>query len=315
MVLAVHELSVDCGPTRLVDGVSLAVEAGATRCVVGESGSGKSITAMAVMGLLPRGVAVSGGRVLFGGRDLAGLPEQELRRIRGLEIGLVAQDPMTTLDPLVTVERQVADAVRAHDRRAGRAALRARVAELLRSVGISGPAGRYPHEFSGGMRQRVGIAMAIANRPRLIIADEPTTALDVTVQAQILDLLDHARAETGAAVLLITHDLGLVAERADAVTVMYAGRVVEQGSVDRVLRAPRHPYTLALLGCSPGARPADAELIPIPGQPARPGALPAGCAFHPRCGHAREVCRTRTPSLEAGSACHFHAELEEAARG
>ena len=226
-LLSVRGLCVDleagAEPVRLVHGVDLDVAAGETFCLGGESGSGKSLTALSVLRLLPSGIAVGAGEIAFAGRDLATASERELRAVRGREIGFVCQDPLTALDPLVTVGRQVADALRAGERRISRAARRARVTELLTMVGIPNPASsfaRYPHEYSGGMRQRVGIAIAMANAPRLIVADEPTTALDVTVQAQILDLLDLAKRETGAAVLLITHDLGVVAERADRVEVM-----------------------------------------------------------------------------------------------
>ncbi|MBO9521499.1 MAG: ABC transporter ATP-binding protein [Nocardioidaceae bacterium] len=320
-LLSVRDLQVDLvrgeSRTRLVDGVSLDLAAGETLCLVGESGSGKTLTAMSVMQLLPGGVEVTGGSVELGGRDLLRATTKELRAVRGNAIGLVSQDPMTALDPLVPVGVQVGDAIRAHDRRISKAAIRARVTELLSAVGIPNPAAnarRHPHEFSGGMRQRVGIAIAMANRPRLIIADEPTTALDVTVQAQILDLLDTARRESGAAVLLITHDLGVVAERADRVLVMYAGKVVEQADVLDLFDRPAHAYTEALLRCSPGATSGAGE--PIPGTSARAGALPTGCAFHPRCriGADRPRCQQETPALltlgtRHDSACHYPAEV------
>ena len=319
-VLSIRQLSVEletsAAPVRLVHEASLELVANSTTCLVGESGSGKSVTALAVMALLPAHIRVSEGGIWLGDRDLARASESEMRAIRGSAIGLVAQDPMTTLDPLVTIGVQVADAVRAHDRKASRKAVRARVVELLRSVRITSPElafSRYPHQYSGGMRQRVCIAMAVANHPRVIIADEPTTALDVTVQAQVLDLLDEIKQRTGAAILLITHDLGVVAERADQVAVMYAGRVVECGDVRTVFGEPRHPYTIALLGCSASAGSVGVNMAGIPGQAARPDALPAGCAFHPRCplaaDHSR--CRQERPDLlsvgAAGthrSACH-----------
>ncbi|MDX3110011.1 ABC transporter ATP-binding protein, partial [Nonomuraea angiospora] len=249
-LLAVEDLTVEFatreGVLRAVDGVSLRVGPGEILGVVGESGSGKSVTAMSVLGLVRPPGRVVRGSVRFDGEDLLALPARRLRRIRGRRIAMIFQDPMTALNPVVPVGAQIAEAIRLHQPRLGRAAVRARVLDLLASVGVADPAGRYgrhPHEYSGGMRQRAMIAMALANEPDLLIADEPTTALDVTVQSQVLGLIDTARREAGAAAVLITHDLGVIAELADRVAVMYAGRVVEHGDVHQVFATPRHPYT------------------------------------------------------------------------
>ncbi|MFG2076187.1 ABC transporter ATP-binding protein [Nonomuraea maritima] len=321
-LLAVDDLAVefptDDGVVRAVDGVSLRVGRGEILGVVGESGSGKSVTAMSVIGLVRPPGRVTRGSVRFDGEELLTLPARRLRRIRGGRIAMIFQDPMTALNPVVPVGVQIAEAVRLHQPRLGRAAARARVLELLASVGVADPArryGRHPHEYSGGMLQRAMIAMAVANRPDLLIADEPTTALDVTVQAQVLGLLDTARRETGAAAVLITHDLGVVAELADRVAVMYAGRVVEHGDVHQVFTTPRHPYTRGLLAGRPGPATAPGDLTPIPGSPPDLLAPPPGCAFEPRCalGAGRTVCRTSRPERVAAagghvSACHLREE-------
>jgi peptide/nickel transport system permease protein len=288
------EIAVPGGVIRPVEDVSFAVQAGRTLAIVGESGSGKSITATAVMGLLPPVAQVSAGVARFEGRDLLALPEQERRRLRGGAIAMVFQDPMSSLNPVHRVGDQVAEAIRAH--RVSPDADREAVA-LLKRVGIADPERRaraFPHELSGGMRQRVMIAMAIANRPRLLIADEPTTALDVTVQAAILELLAELRRETGMGVVLITHSLGVVAETADEVVVMYAAQVVERGTVAEVFARPLHPYTRALLAAVPEG---EAEPEGIPGVVPRPDAWPQGCRFAPRCPHAAEAC-TRPQVLE-----------------
>jgi oligopeptide transport system ATP-binding protein len=310
------------GPVRAVNGVSYDVLPGQTVGVVGESGSGKSVTVMSVLGLLPPSARVVGGSAMFGGNDLVKLRERQLERVRGGEIGLIFQDPMTALNPVMTVGRQIGEGLVRHTPGMRRGAAQRAAAELLAEVGIPDPALRarqYPHEFSGGMRQRAMIAMAMACRPRLLIADEPTTALDVTIQAQILDLLRRVQRETGSALIFITHDLGVIAEMAERVVVMYAGRVVEVSDVDTVFHGSAHPYTRALLGSLPRIEERVDDLVAIPGQPPNPQHLPEGCSFRPRCplSHGRAECFTEPPLLEVGtdhrSACHFSAELAEPA--
>ncbi|WP_433077069.1 ABC transporter ATP-binding protein [Dactylosporangium sp. CA-052675] len=322
VLLRIENLSVDFhtddAVVHAVDGVDLEVHEGEIVAVVGESGSGKTVTAMSVLRLLREPPArVSADTLAFRGQDLRGLSPRQLRAIRGGPVGMIFQDPMTALNPVLSIGEQIAEAVLLHqDRRDGRAA-RARAVQLLALVGVPDAAHRarqYPHEFSGGMRQRAMIAMAIANDPDLIIADEPTTALDVTIQAQVLQLLRKAQRETGAATILITHDLGVVAELADRVVVMYAGRVVETAEVHALFGRPRHPYTLGLLASLPRMDTETDRLDPIPGNPPNMAAPPPGCPFHPRCPLARDVCRTERPALlDLGdgrrSACHFHEEL------
>nr|WP_244954076.1 ABC transporter ATP-binding protein [Spelaeicoccus albus] len=305
---------------RAVDHVSFDVYPGETLGVVGESGSGKSVTMLSLLKLIPASARVrTSGQAMFRGQDLLQLSNKELRRIRGRDVALIPQDPMTCLDPVLRVGPQIVEAIKAHHP-AGRATLRAKAVDLLRLVGLPQPEqqySQYPHEYSGGMRQRAMIAMGIANDPALLIADEPTTALDVTIQAQIMDVLKAAQAETDAGLLMITHDLGLIAEMADRVVVMYAGHVVETGDVETIFTNPRHPYTLGLLGSLPTAGGDEEWLKPIPGNPPDLAHVPPGCPFHPRCLLAkdREVCRTTPPVLEpagiAGhsSACHFKDEL------
>ncbi|ROT32179.1 ABC transporter ATP-binding protein [Micromonospora sp. HM5-17] len=278
------------GVVRAVDGVSFAVERGRTLGIVGESGSGKSVTSLAVLGLHdPRRTEVS-GEIWVGGRNIVGLPEAEIRRLRGRDIAMIFQDPLSALHPYYPVGRQIAEAYRIHHPEANRHAAHRRAVEMLDRVGIPQPARRaeqYPHEFSGGMRQRAMIAMALVNDPALLIADEPTTALDVTVQAQILDLLADLQQEFHSAIILITHDLGVVSQVADDVLVMYAGRAVEHGSVEQVLRQPQHPYTWGLLSSVPSLHgDPNADLLPIPGNPPSLINIPPGCAFHPRCRYA-----------------------------
>ncbi|HEY9411230.1 MAG TPA: ABC transporter ATP-binding protein [Jiangellaceae bacterium] len=322
-LLEIDELGVEFrteeGTVRAVDGASFTVGEGEIVGVVGESGSGKSVTAMSILGLVkPPGRRV-GGTIRFRGRELNSLPSSELRTIRGGEIAMIFQDPMTALNPVVSIGRQIVEALRLHDRRLTKGAARERAVELLTLVGVPNPEARlrqYPHEFSGGMRQRAMIAMAIANGPKLLIADEPTTALDVTIQAQVLDLLRIAQEETQAATLLITHDLGVVAELADTVVVMYAGRVIEQGDVTTIFTAPRHPYTVGLLESLPRLDRDLEELHPIPGSPPSLLDPPSGCPFHPRCPMVRDVCRTDRPGLrdvgrDHRSACHFAEELAD----
>jgi peptide/nickel transport system ATP-binding protein len=290
--------------------------------IVGESGSGKSVTSLAVMGLLPGSARVSGS-VRFAGTELLGASDKEFSRVRGRGIAMIFQDPMTSLNPVYPVGYQIAEAIRAHHDVTGDAA-RTQAVELLDLVSIPNPRERarsYPHELSGGMRQRVVIAIAMANRPEVIIADEPTTALDVTVQAQILEVLHTAKAETGAAMLLITHDLGVIAGQADRVLVMYAGRVVEAGPVEEIFYAPRMPYTLGLLGSLPRLDERRKRLRPIRGAPPSLITMPPGCPFAPRCPLAAAVCETDEPPLARTgvarhlSACHFSASLDGLAPG
>jgi peptide/nickel transport system ATP-binding protein len=294
------------GPAQGVNGLSYSVGAGQTVAVVGESGSGKSVSVLALLGLLPARVATVSGRALLQGEDLLGMPRERLRQVRGPGVGIVFQDPMTSLNPVLTVGRQLREAIRAHDDVPAQAAQR-RAVELLGEVGLPDPAraaDSYPHQLSGGMRQRVMIAIALANSPALLIADEATTALDVTVQAQIIDLVERLQAERGTGVIWITHDLGVVAGIADRVLVMYGGRCVEDGTVDDVLERPAHPYTRGLLGALPDLaleRGADGEipdLATVPGTPPAPTELPPGCVFWPRCPvRADPRCETEQPPL------------------
>jgi oligopeptide/dipeptide ABC transporter ATP-binding protein len=288
------------GELRAVDGVSFDVAAGATVGIVGESGSGKSVTALSILRLVrdPPG-RVTGGQVLFRGRDLLSLPEREMRRVRGAEIAMIFQEPMTSLNPVMTTGAQVAEPLVIHRAMSKRAAL-AEAAELYRLVGIADPARRihdYPHQMSGGMRQRVMIAMALACRPALVIADEPTTALDVTIQAQILELLARLRRELGMALVLITHDLGVVAESCDQVVVMYAGQVVEKSPARALFAAPRHPYTAGLLR-SRQPTGDSRQLMAIPGMPPRLDRMPTACRFQDRCERVQPRCREELPPLE-----------------
>ena len=291
---------------RAVDGVSLAVKPGECLGVIGESGSGKSVTALSVMGLVasPPGV-ITGGAVRFQGEDLIGAPYETLRQKRGDQVAYIFQDPLSTLHPLYRVGQQLAEAIQSHDNLSN-AEARARAIQLLNDVRIPNAKSRvndYPHEMSGGMRQRVGIAMALANEPDVIIADEPTTALDVTVQAQILSLLDDLRRERGLAIIFITHDFGVVAQLCDRVAVMYAGRIVEEGPTQAVLDAPAHPYTKRLIACVPELGGGRRELAAIPGLPPTLDELPPGCAFAPRCNKAEESCRRGEIPLQ-GPALH-----------
>ncbi|MBV9811195.1 MAG: ABC transporter ATP-binding protein [Acetobacteraceae bacterium] len=316
-VLSVRGLTVTFGrgahAVPAVRGVDLDVGAHEVLGIVGESGSGKSVTALALTGLLPPGAQI-GGSIRLAGVEVTTADAETLRRMRGVEAGMVFQDPMTTLNPVLTVGRQVTEGLVAHAQLARRD-MPARAAALLREVDIPDPAARvraYPHQFSGGMRQRAVIAMAMAGRPRLMIADEPTTALDVTVQAQVLAVLARRQAETGAAAILITHDLGVIAEVAHRVAVMYAGRIVETAPVADIFARPRHPYTAALLRSLPRLDDTSARLLPIPGQPPTPALGATGCAFRPRCliGHDRAICAAEDPPLAPPdaahrAACHF----------
>jgi oligopeptide/dipeptide ABC transporter ATP-binding protein len=292
----------EAGPVTVVDGVSFDVEPGQSLGLVGESGCGKSATALSILRLLPPGGRIAGGRILFKGVDLLGLSEEEMRRRRGAEIAMVFQEPASALDPVFTIADQVGESLEVHRRLSRREARRAAI-ELLERVGIPEPARRadaYPHELSGGMRQRVCIAMALACRPALLLADEPTTALDVTVQAQILALLADLEREFRMSMILISHDLALVGARCDAVAVMYAGRIAERGPAGAVLRRPAHPYARGLLESRPRLdRPLGPRerLAAIPGAVPDPRHWPPGCRFHPRCPIAREECRRAPPPL------------------
>ncbi len=294
--------STEDGVVHAVDGVSLAIDAGRTLGIVGESGSGKSVTGLTVMGLTRAGNATIGGRARFDGTDLLAMSDDDLRAVRGNDVAMIFQDPLSSLHPYYTIGQQLSEAYGTHHPRAGRGDGADRAAEMLRLVGIPDPRRRldsYPHEFSGGMRQRAMIAMALINEPRLLIADEPTTALDVTVQAQILELLQRLQAELGMAVIMITHDLGVVAELADDVAVMYAGRIVERGPKRTIFGAPEHPYTWGLLGSIPRmTAPRDVELVPISGRPPSLINRPTGCSFHPRCPYVRPAHRQVEPTLE-----------------
>jgi peptide/nickel transport system ATP-binding protein len=312
------------GVNRAVDGVSFTVEAGETVAIVGESGCGKSVTAGSVLRLIPEPPGKIKGSIRFEGVDLLKLDERAMRDIRGNQISMVFQEPMTSLNPVLTVGRQIGETLRLHQG-LGREAAERRVVEMLRLVGIAEPERRareYPHQLSGGMRQRVMIAIALACNPKLLIADEPTTALDVTIQAQILDLMSELKQRVGAAIILITHDLGVVAEIAERVLVMYAGRKVEEAPVRELFRSPRHPYTQGLLGALPklgsSLNEKATRLVEIPGAVPSLKQRIAGCVFASRCALAREVCRQVPPALELKApghlaACHFASKAMVAA--
>ncbi len=309
----------DAGTVNAVNGLNYKVDGGETLAILGESGSGKSVNAQAVMGIIdsPPGF-IPKGEVLYRGTDLLKLPDDERRRIRGNEIAMVFQDALTALNPVFNVGWQIGEMFRQHKGMSKKKAT-AKAVELMDRVGIPGAADRvhaYPHELSGGMRQRIMIAMAIALDPDVLIADEPTTALDVTVQAQIMDLLAELQADTGMGLILITHDLGVVAEVADRVVVMYAGREVEKAPIDELFAAPRHPYTEGLMQSIPRPDQVTRRLDPIRGAPPDLLRIPPGCAFHPRCPYAKDRCRTETPALRTistdplrSTACHFAEEL------
>ncbi|HEX2873186.1 MAG TPA: ABC transporter ATP-binding protein [Polyangiaceae bacterium] len=305
------EFETDAGSVPAVRGVDLEVGAGETVALVGESGCGKSVTALSIMRLMTG--RVSGGSIHFEGKDLARLPETEMRRVRGAQIGMIFQEPMTSLNPVFKVGRQIEEVLLLHQQLSP-AKARLQALELLNRVGIPSPSERaeqYPHELSGGMKQRVMIAIAIACKPKLLIADEPTTALDVTIQAQIMALLKSLKDELNMAVLLITHDLGVVAHFAERVDVMYAGKIVEHGSVRDIFKRPAHPYTRALLGGLPHASAVGKRLEAIPGRVPSPGMLPPGCAFCARCKHAFEPCQSEQPpafdvAAEHVAACWLH---------
>ncbi|HZS81609.1 MAG TPA: ABC transporter ATP-binding protein [Stellaceae bacterium] len=313
-LLDVRELrthfATDEGEFRAVDGVSFSLAAGQTLGIVGESGCGKSVTSLSIMGLVPQPPGrIAGGEIIFEGTDLLRLPRAELRELRGNKISMIFQEPMTSLNPAFTIGDQIVEVILRH-RAVGRREARERAVEMLRRVRIPAPEQRfddYPHKLSGGMRQRAMIAMALACGPQLLIADEPTTALDVTVQAQILDLMRSLRDETGAAIMLITHDLGVIAELAQDVIVMYAGKVVERAAVETLFTDPQHPYTVGLLGSIPKLHAEQQLLTTIEGVVPNPLALPRGCRFHPRCPFAIDHCRAEEPPLAPVRAGHLSA--------
>jgi peptide/nickel transport system ATP-binding protein len=298
--LVVHFETED-GIVQAVDGISYSVDRGSALGIVGESGSGKSVSSMTVMGLTRAGNARISGSIMFDGRDLLAASDEEIRRVRGGEIAMIFQDPMSSLHPFYKIGHQLVEAHRSHND-VSKAKARDRAIEMLGLVGIPDPRQRidgYPHEFSGGMRQRVMIAMALINDPKLLIADEPTTALDVTVQAQILELIQKLQTELDTAVVMITHDLGVVAEVTEKIAVMYAGRIVEYGTADTVFAAPEHPYTWGLLKSIPRLdTPRDQELVPVYGRPPSLINKPSGCSFHPRCPYVREAHKKIDPLLE-----------------
>ena len=315
-LLAIRDLHTEfrtgAGVVRAVDGISYTVDPGETVAIVGESGSGKSVSAMSILRLIPDPPGrITQGEVLFDGRDLMGLTEEEMREIRGGDIGMVFQEPMTSLNPVLTIGRQLTEGLQTH-RGSDKAPAHRRAVELLGLVGIADPVRRlkqYPHQLSGGMRQRVMIAIALACQPKLIIADEPTTALDVTIQAQILELMKRLTQQLHVALIIITHNLGVVARYANRVNVMYAGRIVESGTAHAIYHDPRHPYTMALLRSVPRLdRPRQMRLDPVEGQPPDLTRLDSGCAFRPRCRFAAPACAEARPVLtQAGDLGHLAA--------
>ena len=318
-LLELNELSVAFktkkGSAAAVRGVTLNVYPGESMAIVGESGSGKSVTAMAMLGLLPKSALVTGS-AKFRGEELVGMKNDQLRKLRGNKIAMIFQDPMTAFNPVFTVGNQIAEAMEVHGTASGDEAMK-KAADLLEMVGVPEPGQRvkqYPHEFSGGMRQRAMIAMAIANKPDLLIADEPTTALDVTIQAQVMEVLADIRQETGAAMILITHDLGVVAGTSDRVQVMYGGRIFERGSTREVFYDPKNPYTRGLLSSMPRVDSIGDRLVPIHGTPPSILNMPPGCAFAPRCDFREEICLTQSATLESigfghESRCHRNETL------
>jgi peptide/nickel transport system ATP-binding protein len=310
----------DDGVVKAVDGVSFSVEKGQTLGIVGESGCGKSVTCLTIMGLNPRRNTITSGEALWKGNDLLTMSPRRVRDIRGNEISMIFQDPMTSLNPVYSVGKQLVEAIQLH-RDVSKSAARARALELLKAVGIPRAESRiddYPHQFSGGMRQRAMIAMALVNDPDLLIADEPTTALDVTTQAQILTLMKRLQEDFGSAIIIITHDLGVVAETADDVNVMYAANVVEEANVYDLFGRPQHPYTWGLMGSLPRLEADVERLTQIPGQPPSLLRPPAGCRFHPRCPYVMEICKTEVPRLRSSQhdaahrdACHLDQDTKD----
>jgi peptide/nickel transport system ATP-binding protein len=324
-VLSVRNLQVEFvtrrGILRAIDGVSFDIAAGEVLGVVGESGAGKSLTGTAIIGLIDPPGRIAGGEVLLQGQRIDNLPREQLRKIRGKRIGMIFQDPLTSLNPLFKISEQLVETIRAHSDM-NEADARTRAIDLLTEVGIPAPEKRidsYPHEFSGGMRQRVVIALALAAEPELIIADEPTTALDVSVQAQIITLLKRLCRERGTAVMLVTHDMGVIAETADRVAVMYAGRIAEIGPVRDVVQNARHPYAKGLMGAIPTLESASERLVQIPGSMPRLTAIPQGCAFNPRCEKVFARCHVERPDLIAAGpsqvACWLYDEKKTLSKG
>ncbi len=297
------------GVIKAVDGVSFELYKGETLGIVGESGSGKSVTSLTIMRLLDEKAKIESGEILFKGKDLLKISEEEMRKIRGNDIAMIFQEPMVALNPVYTIGDQIMETIILHQKVKESEARKIAI-DLLRKVGIPEPEKRvdqYPHQLSGGMRQRAMIAMALSCRPQILIADEPTTALDVTIQAQILELMKELQREYGMALIMITHDMGVIAETADRVAVMYAGRVVEYGTVDEIFKNPKHPYTYALLSSIPRLDVEDQELKSIPGTVPDPLNFPSGCRFHPRCEFAREECKNLDPKLFEVSPSHYTA--------
>ncbi|MFC7061962.1 ABC transporter ATP-binding protein [Halobacillus seohaensis] len=305
-----------------VRGVSFSVSQGETLCIVGESGCGKSITTLSVMGLLPKNGEITNGSILFNGDDLTDKKEEEMRKIRGNDISMIFQEPMTALNPVFTVGYQLMEPLKLHTS-LSKVEVKRKAIDLLNQVGIPDPEKclkKYPHELSGGMRQRVMIAMSLACNPSLLIADEPTTALDVTIQAQILELIDELKHELGMGVVMVTHDMGVVAEVADRVMVMYAGKVVETGTVEEIFKAPKHPYTRGLLASVPNVDDAEHTLEAIPGSLPNLNEKISGCRFHPRCPHAMDQCLEKDPpnfklSKSHNSKCWLHEDEEVSVNG
>ncbi|MGJ4887405.1 ABC transporter ATP-binding protein [Bradyrhizobium sp. HKCCYLS3077] len=322
-VLSVRNLQVEFetrrGTLRAIDGVSYDIAKGEVLGVVGESGAGKSVTGLAVIGLIDRPGRISGGEILLSGLRIDNLPPEEMRKVRGKRIGMIFQDPLTSLNPLYRVGDQIIETIKTHTNLTDQQA-RKRAIDLLAEVGIPAPEKRidgYPHEFSGGMRQRVVIALALCAEPELIIADEPTTALDVSVQAQIISLIKRLGRDHGTAVMLVTHDMGVIAETCDRVAVMYAGRVAEIGPVQEVIKNPLHPYAKGLMGAIPTLAGEDKRLVQIPGSMPRLSAIPAGCSFNPRCNAAFDRCRIDRPDPQQRGtqavACHLYDRATETA--
>ncbi len=321
-ILEIRDLSVvyhtEEADVHAVNGVSLSLDRGETLGLVGETGAGKTTTALSILRLLPRRIGeITGGSVLFGGRDLLRLSEADMRAIRGASISMIFQDPMTSLNPVLRVGEQIAESIRLHHPELKKPEVERRVDEILEMVGI--PAARkneYPHQFSGGMKQRVVIAIALSLEPRLLIADEPTTALDVTIQAQVLQMMSDLQRKLGTSMILITHDLGVVSQTCDRVAVMYAGEIVESGTAEQIFTGDRHhPYTVGLFGSLPDLNRETRRLSPINGLMPDPADLPEGCRFHPRCPRCREICRSEEPPFPEKNGhfirCHFDTEEAE----